>query len=268
MLLLFDVYLIVALFPAVGLWFACFYGKHPLYLLLIIPFYVGSVIVINALHFVISYLWSLLLKKSPSPEHPKKFYNYLVLSTIDIVDRWAGIRMHGFDRNALPKGPCVFVCNHISNFDPMVTAVYLKKRRIIFLSKESNFRIPIAGSFINKAGYLCIDREDPREAMKAINGAVSRIADGISVGVYPEGTRSKTGELGDFKDGVFLIAKKAKVPVVVMTLTGTSKVSKNFFRRPTNVYLKLAGIIDVDTVASCRTGEISHIAREMVEKSL
>ena len=267
-MLLFDVYLIVALIPTVGIWFACFYGKHPLFLLLLIPFYIGSVIVIDALHFVIAYLASLLLNKAPSPEHPKKIYNYLVLSTIDIVDRYAGVRMHGFDRNALPAGPCVFVCNHLSNFDPMVTAVYLKKRRIIFISKESNFRLPIAGPFINKAGYLCIDREDPREAMKAVNGAIGRIADGISVGVYPEGTRSKTGELGEFKDGIFLIAKKAKVPVVVMTLSGTPKIAKNFFRRRTDVYLKLAGIIDADTVASCRTGEISHIAREMVEKSL
>ena len=267
-MLLFDIYLILAVIPAIGTWFGCFYGKSPLFLLLLIPFYLGYVLAIDALHFVLAYIWSLIIKRSPSPEHPSKAYIYLVVSTVDIIHRYAGVKIHGFDQNALPKSPCLIVCNHISNFDPMVTAVYLRKRDMCFISKEENFRIPIAGSFINKAGYLCIDRVDPRKAIAAINAAVRRLGDGMNVGVYPEGTRSKTGKLGEFKDGIFLIAKKAKVPVVVLTVSGTEKIRKNAFRRKTNVYLKLAGIIDTETVEACRASEISAIAKEMVEKSL
>ena len=267
-MLLFDVYLILAAVPAFLTWYFAFAGKSPLFLLLVIPFYFGYVLALNAFHFVWAFIWSLFLKKSPVPEHPKRFYNYLVLSTIDIVDRFAGARVKGFDRSALPDGPCMIVCNHLSNFDPMVTAVYLKKRRLCFLSKEGNFKKPIAGPFINKAGYLCIDREDTRKAMEAINTSVARVKDGFDVGVYPEGTRSKTGELAEFKDGVFLIAKKAKIPVVVLTVEGTQNIHRNFFRRFTPVEIKLAGIIDAETVADSRTGAISKIAREMVEKAL
>lgn len=267
-MLLFDIYLIAAVFPAMGAYAALFGGKSMWYMLFIPLFYLTAVAILDALHFVIAFFWSLVIKKSPVPEHPSKLYMYLTVSTIDIIDRYAGIKTQGFDTAALPAEPCLIVCNHLSNFDSMLTAVYLKKRKLCYISKKDNFRIPIAGSFINKAGYLCIDRNDPRKALQTVHAAVKRLKNGMDVGVYPEGTRSKNGKTGEFKEGIFLIAKKAGVNVVVLSVLGSSMIHKNVFRRFTNVKLKLAGIIDKDTVAACRPAVLSKIAKEMVEKSL
>ncbi len=233
----------------------------------LIPLYLASAFTIFSLHFILAFLWSLCIKHAPSPKKPHKIYIYLTVATIDIINRFAGVRTKGFDVGALPKGPCLFVCNHLSNFDPMVLAVHLKERPLCFISKEGNFKIPIAGPFINKAGYIKIDRLDSKEALNAVYSAVDRLNNGMSVGVYPEGTRSKTGELLPFKDGVFLIAKKAKVPIVVLTIDGTTQIHKNFFKRTTTVNLRLAGIIDQETVASVRSRTLSRIAKEMVEKT-
>ena len=234
------------------------------FLLLIYP---GFTLALFALHFIVAYFWSLILKRFPEPETPKKIYSYMTVATEDILCRFAGAKLEGFDPSALPGGPFLLVSNHLSNFDPIVTSVWLSKRKSVFISKESNFRLPIAGSFIRQAGYLCIDRSDPMKAMAAVSCAVKRLNQGFFVGVYPEGTRSKTGKLGEFRDGIFLIAKKAAVPVVVVTLSGTEKIHKNFFRRRTSVKLTLSGIIDKETVATSRTGTHSQIAQEMIGKT-
>ena len=234
----------------------------------LIPLYLASAFAVFALHFILAFFWSLLIKNAPPPKKPHKIYACLTVETIDIINRFAGVRTKGFDVGALPKEPCLFVCNHLSNFDPMVLAVHLKNRPLCFISKEGNFKIPSAGPFINKAGYSKIDRLDSMEALTAVYTAVDRLKSGVSVGVYPEGTRSKTGELLPFKEGVFLIAKKADVPIVVLTIDGTPQIHKNFFRRSTTVNLRLAGIIDREIVSSMRSGALSRIAKEMVEKTL
>lgn len=235
---------------------------------LILPIYIGTFLIILALHFIVAYFWSLFLKGDAIPEKPRRLYIYMTVETINIVNRLAGISIKGFDPAALPKGPCLVISNHISNFDPMVTAAYLRKKPTCFISKAGNFRVPIAGPFINKAGYICIDRENPRKAMEAIHRAVDRLKNGMWVGVYPEGTRSKTGELLPFSEGIFMIAKKAEVPIVVLTVSGTEQVKKRFLRKRSRISLGFAGIIDTETVADLRTGELSRIARNMMLKTL
>lgn len=149
------------------------------FLLLIYP---GFTLALFALHFIVAYFWSLILKRFPEPETPKKIYSYMTVATEDILCRFAGAKLEGFDPSALPEGPFLLVSNHLSNFDPIVTSVWLSKRKSVFISKESNFRLPIAGSFIRQAGYLCIDRNDPMKAMAAVSCAVKRLNQGFFVG--------------------------------------------------------------------------------------
>ena len=76
---------------------------------------------------------------------------------------------------------------------------------------------------------IFLDRKDPRNGLKAVLSAADMIKSGISVFLFPEGTRSKTGKMGEFKDGGFKIATKSKAPVVPVGITGTNDILENHF---------------------------------------
>ncbi|HOP85535.1 MAG TPA: lysophospholipid acyltransferase family protein [Syntrophorhabdaceae bacterium] len=120
----------------------------------------------------------------------------------------------------IPETPCIFMCNHQSALD-----IYslLAKMPISFrwVAKRQLFSIPFFGWAMKKAGYISLDRENPREAIKAIEVAGKKIKDGTNLVVFPEGTRSKDGMLLPFKKGVFTLAVRAGVPVVPVGIKGT-----------------------------------------------
>lgn len=114
--------------------------------------------------------------------------------------------------------------NHQSQLDIPVLETVLEPYNIRFLAKKSLFNIPFFGWGIRILGYVPIEREDPREGLKSIFLCLERLKEGYSLVVFPEGTRSKTGELLPFKLGGFLIPLKAKVKVVPVTIWGTKDI--------------------------------------------
>lgn len=170
----------------------------------------------------------------------------------------------------LPDGEFLLVQNHRSNFDPIVTTYALRKRKIAFVSKIENFSIPLFGRIIRKMCFMPINRENPREAMKTILRAADLMKRGeASVAVYPEGTRNKSCEgLLPFHNGVFKMAQRAGVPVVVTAVTGTENVHKNFFRRRTIVDIDVVEVIPADRVKAEGSGEIGDYAKSVMARAL
>ncbi|HOJ43127.1 MAG TPA: lysophospholipid acyltransferase family protein [Syntrophorhabdaceae bacterium] len=121
----------------------------------------------------------------------------------------------------IPEPPCIFMCNHQSALD-----IYALLAKMPFsfrwVAKRQLFSIPFFGWAMKKAGYISLDRENPREAIKAIEVAAKRIKDGTNLVIFPEGTRSKDGVLLPFKKGVFSLAVRAGAPVVPASIKGTS----------------------------------------------
>jgi len=120
----------------------------------------------------------------------------------------------------IPEPPCIFMCNHQSALD-----IYslLAKMPVSFrwVAKRQLFSIPFFGWAMKKAGYISLDRENPREAIKAIEVAAKKIKEGTNLVVFPEGTRSKDGMLLPFKKGVFSLAVRAGVPLVPVGIKDT-----------------------------------------------
>lgn len=118
----------------------------------------------------------------------------------------------------------VFVANHLSNFDiPLLLRAIPVPIR--FLAKKELFRIPIFGPAMRSAGIVEIDRQGARTAHDAINRAVAEVERrGYSLIIFPEGTRSRTGELQRFKKGAFRMAVDAGLPVVPVVIRGTREV--------------------------------------------
>lgn len=129
------------------------------------------------------------------------------------------VYVHGLAH--IPRArPCVLVSNHASAADIPIFLGHLPLQ-FRFIAKDSLFRIPILGWCMRLAGYIGVDRGSPTRAMRSLKRAATRLKTGFPVLVFPEGTRSRTGEIQPFNNGAFLIAIEAGVPVVPMAITGS-----------------------------------------------
>lgn len=139
--------------------------------------------------------------------------------------RWilwvCGVKVHVFGKENLdPSVPRLYLSNHQSYFDILALLAYLPVD-FKFVMKEELMTFPLFGLTMRKARYIGIEREDPRRALRGMNEAAEKIAGGVSVVIFPEGTRSVDGELQPFKPGAFHIALKARSDVVPIAIVGS-----------------------------------------------
>lgn len=132
------------------------------------------------------------------------------------------LRIRGREK-LLRDQPVLFVSNHLSSFDILVLfCLYLPCH---WVSKSSNTKMPLIGwnMYFNRTIFL--DRDSPRDILKMMKQAIHRLAEEkISVMIFPEGERSLTGQLRPFLGGAFTVAKKARVPIQAIVLTGTYQI--------------------------------------------
>lgn len=199
-----------------------------------------------------------------------KFYRFLLYFWTGFMVVNLRIKIHVEGLENVPKNSrFLLVGNHRSNYDPILTWHILKKYEVSFISKKSNFKIPFFGKIIRKCSFMEIDRENPRNAIKTINAASELIVNNeVSVAVYPEGTRSKTKELLPFHNGVFKIAQKSSVPIVVLTIQGTENIYKNIPFKKTDVQMKFVSVISEEEVNSMSTSEIGEKVKTILLDNL
>jgi len=207
-------------------------------------------------------------KKEYSTDSP--FYRFLLQSATAAALWLLRIKVHVYGKEKLPADKKVLlVCNHRSNFDPIITWHALKGWKLAFVSKPENFKIPFFGRVIRRCCFLAIDRENPKNALYAINKASKLLArQEVSIGVYPEGTRSRSGELLPFHNCVFKIAQKADADIAVISVSGTENIYRNIPFRKTDVYLDVLKILPAAAVKGIRTEIIGAEVKACIEKSL
>ena len=198
------------------------------------------------------------------------FYRWVLYGFTTLGLAASGVKVHVTGRELLPKDTKVlFVSNHRSNWDPIVTWQMLKKWNIAFVSKASNFKIPALGRIIRRCCFMTIDRDNPRNAIRTIQKAAAMLeSDVFSIGIYPEGTRNYGEGLLPFHNGVFKIAQKAGAPIVVVTVSGTEKVHRNYLRRRTHVYLDIVRCIPAEEVVATKTDILGQQIRQDMENNL
>lgn len=124
----------------------------------------------------------------------------------------------------IPKGPAIYMPNHVSHFDVFAILGYLAIQFRWTVKKEL-YRIPLLGLAMKRAGYILIDRSNHTQALKSIELAADKIRSGTSILIFPEGTRSDNGTIHyPFKKGGFHLAVKACIPIVPVTVDGSRKV--------------------------------------------
>jgi 1-acyl-sn-glycerol-3-phosphate acyltransferase len=143
--------------------------------------------------------------------------------------------------NLKPGKSYIYMPNHMSNFDIPVLQAYLPVQ-FRWLAKAELYKIPIFGQAMKSAGYISIDRSDRRSAIESLNQAAKIIRNGVSVIIFPEGTRSRTRSIQPFKKGGFFLAIDSGVSIVPIIIHGTDQImpTKKISIKPGNVTLEIA----------------------------
>jgi len=132
------------------------------------------------------------------------------------------VRVKG-QENIGPQVSQIYMTNHQSYFDIFALLAYVPVD-FKFIVKQELMRIPIFGFSMRRAGYIGIEREDPRKSIRSINEAVEKIRNGASVVIFPEGTRSVDGRLQSFKRGGFSLALKSGCDIVPVTISNSYRI--------------------------------------------
>ena len=227
--------------------------------------WIGYSVGFFVLYVLLFMLLSAFVDKSKPQESPNRFYLAVFVETIALYFRLARIEIRVRGKEKVPKNSnFLLVSNHLSDHDFMSMLTVLRGRSVAFVSKPENFNYPIAGKYLHKGGFLPINREEAREALTTIREVSERMKTlPISYGVFPEGTRNRQIDgLLPFREGVFLMAKKAGVPIVIVRVTDTDKVKHRAPWKKTRVYVDFVDVIDAETVKATRSHELSEMVRE------
>lgn len=232
----------------------------------VILLFVGYDVGLTALFFIFAIIVSFTIKKNDPPSAQKrkqnKFYRWIMVQIYTLALHFMRVhpKVTGLDKLPPEGTTFMLVSNHLSNYDHMTIITKLKKHRLAFVSKPENFSIPIVGKYLQESAFLPIDRSSAGKAMKTLRSTSDAMKEGlVCYGIFPEGTRSRTGEQLPFHDCAFLPAKRAEVPIVVVHMSGSRAIHKHAPWLPTRVYMDVLGCMSAEYVKE-------HDVREICEE--
>jgi 1-acyl-sn-glycerol-3-phosphate acyltransferase len=168
-----------------------------------------------------------------------------------------------------PQKTYIFVANHSSMVDILAFQGYIN-HDFRWIAKKELFNIPLFGAAMRAVDFISIDRSHGREAIKSLHAAAERIAEGASVLIFPEGTRSPDGRLQAFKTGAIMLAIKAGVEVVPVGFNGTHQAlpKGKLFSRGGKVLLRLGQPLAIKNFQAKDKQSLASLLHEQVAKLL
>ena len=224
-------------------------------------FFVGAWLVGAAL--ALGWLWLICsrvdMTKEEEEDSPfyRKWMHVYIEALINILQ--VRTKTQGLEKTP-KKGRFLLVCNHLFTADPGIIHHYFKDSQLAFISKKENEKLPAVAQFMHKTLCQSIDREDDRQALQVILRCIRIIKDDkASICVFPEGGTNHDDLLHPFRPGVFKIAQKAQVPIVVCTLRNTRPIIPNGTHlKPTDVELRLLEVIPAADLKGRTAVDISN----------
>ena len=231
----------------------------------------GFYLVFLLLAFLILWLFSVAVDMDKPQEEDSKLYRSVMYLYIEALITLVGLKMEVAGLEKTPKdGRFLLVCNHQNESDPGILLHYFKKSQLAFVSKKENRTMIVVGPFMHKILCQLVNRENDREALKTILKCIQLIReDKASIGAFPEGGILIKDKLSHFRSGIFKIAQKTGVPIVVCTLKGTSDLFINMRKlKRTHVRLHLVDVIPAEEVKGANTVELGERIYQMMLEDL
>ena len=233
--------------------------------------FAGSFLVLTLLAFLfLLYLCSRVDQDVPQ-EQDDPLYRKVATLYIRSVLPVLRIRIRVKGEEKLPAdGRFMLVCNHVSLSDPIVLLYAFPKRQLAFISKRENRDMFVIGPMMHKLQCQLINRENDREALKTILRCIQILKeDKASIGVFPEGGINEDLKFHHFRPGVFKIAQKTKVPVVVCTLKGTKNVIPNMAKlKRSNVQVSVLTVVQPEEYEGVTTVELANRIHKIMADDL
>jgi len=163
----------------------------------------------------------------------------------------------------------IVVCNHQSIYDMLTIYGYLPVE-IKWVMKKELEKMPFVGASCKALGHIFVDRSNSEKARQSLIGAKDKISDGVSAFFFPEGTRSKSGELINFKKGAFRMAKELNLPILPVTISGTSKImaANSLVICPNTIKLTIHDSIAINKVKHNSIYELAKQSKELIASAL
>ena len=180
----------------------------------------------------------------------------------------AGVPVRVLHPERLRSGrSCVIVANHASGADILVLLSTLPMQ-VRFLAKRSIFRLPFLGWSIAAAGFVPVDRGESRRSLATVEAALRKLHGGRCVVVFPEETRTRTGELLPFKKGAALLALRSGLPLLPVGITGTFHILRrgSLLVTPGTVVLAVGEPIETTGKAGSSRADLTRVVRERIEQ--
>lgn len=235
--------------------------------LLVLGFFLGGLI----LAFLFLWLMCAFVDFGKPQEHDSKFYRFLARIYIEALVPLVQVRIRKRGLEQLPQeGPFVLMCNHQSIADPVILLEAFPKANLTFISKKENHDMFLIGKIMHKLMCQLLDRENDRQALKVILRCIQLVRDEkMNLGVFPEGYCTLDGRLQHFRPGVFKIAQKTKVPIVVCTVNDTAQIFKNLPKlKPTEVDFHLVGVVRPEEFEGLTTVQLADKVFQMMLEDL
>jgi 1-acyl-sn-glycerol-3-phosphate acyltransferase len=233
--------------------------------------FLGLFLLLAGLAFL--FLW--YLAKRVDTEKPQEeysnFYCKVLTCYIRSVLPVVGVHVHPQGLEKIPTdGRFMLVCNHCSNIDPVILLGYFPDSQLAFISKRENKDMFLVGKLMHKLLCQLINRENDREALKTIINCINILKeDKASIAVFPERYIHDDRKFHHFRNGVFKIAQKANVPIVVCTMTNTADSISNLLHlKPSHIDLHLLEVIPAQELQNTNTAQIGQRIYDLMAADL
>lgn len=222
------------------------------------------------LFFVITFITALVVVIM-TPLFGRKFWGYYPPKWWCKLTCWLSlsrVKTYGHE-NLDPGKSYIFVANHQGAFDIFLIYGFLK-HNIIWMQKHSLSTIPLVGFASKQAGHVFVNNSTPGARATSIINAKEKIIEGVSMVIFPEGSRSHTGKMGRFKMGAYYIANELNLPIVPLTINGSFDVLKRntLNMKPGKLELIIHKPIPVDHITEETITEIINETKEIIHSEL
>ena len=183
----------------------------------------------------------------------------------------AGTEVTVIGEENIPDEAVLFIGNHRSYFDILLT--YSRcKRRTGYVAKKEMLRYPLLRDWMKRLYCLFLDRDNPREGLKTILEAIDYVKNGVSVCIFPEGTRNdgEEGSMLPFHSGSFKIAEKSGCPVIPISMNNTSEIFENHLPcvRKTHVIIEYGKPIYMSEMDRAQRKNISEYCQNIIKETI
>ena len=246
-----------------------FAGLHFLWLLPVS--FVAGFLVLAVLAFGVFLLVFAFIDPDKERQEDSAWFRAMVGTYLHAILTILPVRIETRGLENIPtEGRFLLVCNHLDNIDPAFLLHCFPKSQLAFVAKRETRNMFLVNKALPMLLSQYINRENDREALKTILKCISLLKeDKVSIAIFPEGRINPYRKLAHFRPGVFKIAQKAKVPIVVCTLQNTNKVIGRLLKlKGSTVKLHLLDVIPAEELADKQTTEIADRIYTMMAQDL